>query len=430
MTNSSENPSSSFQFPVSSVKPRPKILLVDDRVENLIAMERLLSDLDVAFVRAASGNEALIKALEDDFAIALIDVQMPAMDGFETVELMRQDKKTMHLPVIFVSAVYKESYYQIRGIETGAVDFITKPIVPQILKGKVKVFLDLYRNRLAMEEEIRARKQSEAALKASKTELKRLNENLEERVQERTRELVASQAQLIQAEKLSALGTVTAGIAHELNNPLMGILNYIQYCIGKTSRDDRRYAVLQDAERETKRCADIIKNLLTFSRFEKQGKEEHQREHMATILDRVLELLSFRIKAEDVSVFVDVSEDTPAIMMNVGAVQQVLLNLVGNAVDAFGENKNAEIRISVRPEGGSVRMTIADNGCGIPEEALVRIFDPFFTTKPAGKGTGLGLSVSQSIIKAHGGEMRCQSEVGKGTRFAILLPVGNLKMEE
>ncbi|MBW1784362.1 MAG: response regulator [Deltaproteobacteria bacterium] len=423
-----QHPTSNIQHPISR-RERPKILIVDDRVENLIAMERLLSDLNVEFVRAGSGNEALIKSLENDFAIALMDVQMPEMDGFETVELMRQDKKTMHLPVIFVSAVYKDDYHQIRGIETGAVDFITKPIIPKILRGKVNVFLDLYRNRMVMEEEIRARKQSEAALKASETELTRLNEHLEKRVRERTRELIASQAQLIQAEKLSALGTVTAGIAHELNNPMMGILNYIQYCIGKTSEDDRRYAILQDAEREIKRCADIINNLLTFSRFENQGKDKYQREHLATILDRVVELLLFRIKAENVSLSIDVTEETPEIMINVGAVQQVLLNLIGNALDAVREKGNREIRIAVRSDGKFVRMTVADNGSGIPAKHLIKIFDPFFTTKPVGKGTGLGLSVSQSIIKAHGGKMTCESEVGEGTRFTVVLPI-EMKSDE
>jgi len=420
---------SSLQFPVSSFSFRPKVLLVDDRPENLIALERLLEDLNVTFVRATSGNEALIQVLQDDFAIALIDVQMPEMDGFETVELMRQDKKTMHLPVIFVSAVYKDDYHQIKGIETGAVDFITKPVVPQILRGKVKVFLDLYRNKMAMEEEIRARKQSEAALKASEIELKRLNETLEERVRKRTRDLVASQAQLIQAEKLSALGTVTAGIAHELNNPIMGILNYVQYCVGKTSEDDRRHAILQDAERETKRCADIIRNLLTFSRFEKQEAELYEKEHVQTVFERVLSLLSFRIESEKVVATLDIDSSTPEIMINVGTVQQVLLNLMGNALDALKETENPEIRIRVYPDRESVRVTVEDNGCGIPAEHLNRIFDPFFTTKPAGKGTGLGLSVSRSIITAHGGELTCDSEEGKGTRFTVVLPVGNSKCE-
>jgi len=151
------------------------ILIVDDKVENLIALERLLSDLDVNCIRAMSGNEALKLILEHDFSIALMDVQMPGMNGFETVELMRQEKKTRHLPVIFISAIYTDSYHQIKGIETGAVDFIAKPIVAEILVGKVRIFLEMHENKMMMQDEIKRRKESENNLKKSQAELEKLN---------------------------------------------------------------------------------------------------------------------------------------------------------------------------------------------------------------------------------------------------------------
>jgi CheY-like chemotaxis protein len=134
---------------------KPKILLVDDKLENLIALERLLADLEIEFVRAQSGNQAIIHCLEQEFALALIDVQMPEMDGFETLEFMRQEQKSRLLPVIFVSAIYSEDYYKIKGIETGAVDFITKPIIPEILRGKVRIFLSLYLQRKELENALR-----------------------------------------------------------------------------------------------------------------------------------------------------------------------------------------------------------------------------------------------------------------------------------
>jgi CheY-like chemotaxis protein len=130
---------------------KPKILIVDDKAENLVALETLLCDLDVDFVRALSGNEALQKTLEHQFALALIDVQMPEMDGFETVQFMRQSKATALLPVIFVSAIYNTDYYKIKGVQAGAVDFITKPVVPEILIGKVRIFLQLHQQRLQLE---------------------------------------------------------------------------------------------------------------------------------------------------------------------------------------------------------------------------------------------------------------------------------------
>ena len=177
------NPISDTQNPIPDTT-RPKILIVDDKVENLISLEKILADLDVEFVRADSGNEGLKKALESEFAIALVDIQMPGMDGFEMVELMRQERKTLHLPVIFVSAIYKEEYYQIKGIETGAVDFITKPIVPKILIGKVRVFLDLHNNKISLEEEVKRRKESEKVVRASESRLRKLNEQLEEKYNE------------------------------------------------------------------------------------------------------------------------------------------------------------------------------------------------------------------------------------------------------
>ena len=165
---------------LDDVKPKSKILIVDDKVENLVALEKILTDLNVDFVRATSGNDALAQTLEHDFALALVDVQMPQMDGFETVELMRQDKKNKNLPVIFISAIYKEEYYLIKGIEKGAVDFITKPIIPEILRGKVRIFLDLYENRISLEREIAARIKYEEALRASEGKYRNIIENIQD----------------------------------------------------------------------------------------------------------------------------------------------------------------------------------------------------------------------------------------------------------
>ncbi len=130
----------------------PKILIVDDKKSNLIALEKILNGINAEVVSANSGNNALELLLEDDFALVLLDVQMPEMDGFETVEIMRQVEKTKYLPVILVSAIYSEDHYKIKGVESGAIDFITKPIVPEILNGKVRLFLDLYNKRKLLED--------------------------------------------------------------------------------------------------------------------------------------------------------------------------------------------------------------------------------------------------------------------------------------
>jgi len=154
---------------------KPKILIVDDKIENLVSMETLLANLDVTVIRALSGNEALEKNLEHNFALILCDVQMPDLDGYETIRLMRKVKKTKLVPVIFMSATYSEKYYIIKGIETGGVNFIKKPIIPEILLGKVNFFLDLYNQRISLEEEIIKRKQTEQALKQERDYAELLN---------------------------------------------------------------------------------------------------------------------------------------------------------------------------------------------------------------------------------------------------------------
>jgi len=230
------------------------------------------------------------------------------------------------------------------------------------------------------------------------------------------------QLRLVQTEKMSALGTMAAGVAHELLNPMMGMLNFAQYCLEHTAEGDPRYQVLQDIERETRRCASIVTNLTTFSRMGKQDKEEYQKESLAMIIDRVVKLLSYRIEKEHVLLTQHIDENTPKIWMEVNSMQQVLLNLISNALDALMESQKKEIHIEVYRENDFVQLIVTDSGCGLAPENLEKIYDPFFTTKPIGQGTGLGLTTSRCIIESHGGDITCESTPGVGTIFKILLP--------
>ena len=238
-------------------------------------------------------------------------------------------------------------------------------------------------------------------------------------------ELQKSQSQLVHAEKMSALGTLVAGVAHELNNPMMGILNFAQYCSRHTPEDDHRYEVLLDIERETKRCSAIVENLLTFSHAERISEESLQEGDCSSLCQRAVNLLAYRIDREGVSVKQESITELPLVLMHENQIQQVFLNILANALDALKETgkEQPEVRISIGFEGGIVGVTIADNGPGIDPGTLPKVFDPFFTTKPTGQGTGLGLSVSRSIVAAHGGEITCDSEFGLGTQFRITLPV-------
>ena len=261
-------------------------------------------------------------------------------------------------------------------------------------------------------------------LKKTESELKRARDNLEKRVEERTKALKESQAQLIQAEKLGALGTLTAGIAHELNNPMMGMLNFAQYSKKHVDKESKVYSVLDDMERETKRCIDIVKNLQTFSRMKSEAEDVTERIACEEIIIRVRKLLSYRLLKDGVSFNVTTAPDCPDVSVDVGNIQQVFLNLISNAVDAVKDapNRNIDVQID-RDSSEHVIVRVADTGCGIPKDIQEKIFDPFYTTKGVGKGTGLGLSVSRGIVEKAGGSIAFCSETGKGTVFTVRLPV-------
>jgi signal transduction histidine kinase len=229
--------------------------------------------------------------------------------------------------------------------------------------------------------------------------------------------------QIVQTEKLRTLGTMAAGIAHELNNPMMGILNYLQYCQKHTAADDRRRPVLADAEKEIRRCIYIVENLLTFSHTETVERKRQEKADLTLIIDGILSLLSYRISAEGVAITKKYAGNIPCVPVEVNKMKQVFLNLVKNALDALEPANRKEIRIEMQVKGNFLEVTVADTGCGIKPGDIAKIFDPFFTTKEAGMGTGLGLSVVGNIIREHGGKITCESEPGQGTVFKVFLPL-------
>lgn len=261
-----------------------------------------------------------------------------------------------------------------------------------------------------------------ASLKQARSELQGMNERLEQQVEDRTTALKSAQAQLVQSEKMSSLGKLAASVAHEINNPLAGILTYAKLLIrmheeGEMTEKVRATCVrnLRLVQRETERCSAIVRNLLDFARQRPPALKDLD---VSTVVEEALSLLSHRLLMQNVSLE-KALPPLPLVRADFGQLRQSIVNIALNACEAM--TNGGQLRVATRAAGTQIEVEVADTGPGIPPEHLSRILDPFFTTKE--KGTGLGLSVVYGIIERHGGTLDVTSEVGKGTTVVIKLPV-------
>jgi len=275
------------------------------------------------------------------------------------------------------------------------------------------------------------------SLRDSRDEIEMYNRTLELKIAERTKELEEAQTQLVQSEKMSAVGQLSAGIAHELNNPMGGILGYAQFALEKLSKTtaadlsekdieaQRRY--LSDIEQQAKRCRLIIKNLLKFSRS--SDKTEWSQFELNATLDDTISLIQHQLDLGNIELVKTFADDLPKLYGNTSQLQQVFTNLLLNAQHAMLEGGQIHLSTRLAPQlgefSGCIEVIIKDNGVGIDPGHINKIFEPFFTTKATGQGTGLGLSISYGIIKDHGGDITVSSEIGKGTEFTVILPLEN-----
>ena len=263
-------------------------------------------------------------------------------------------------------------------------------------------------------------------LKKANEKIQAWNIELEKKVEERTQKLRMAREQLVQSEKMASMGVLASSVAHEINNPLQGILTYIKLMLKIISGENVEQKKLKDFENylqlmstEIQRCGDMVKNLLVFS---KQSKLKIQESNINHIIKNSLLLVENKVKIQDIKVEVNLTEDIPAIYCDIKQIQQTLIAMIINSIEAMP--RGGKIDVATRELGGKqVEITIADTGEGIPRENLKNIFDPFFTTKEAVKSTGLGLFVAYGIIKEHKGTITVESEPGKGTTFHIRLPV-------
>ena len=275
-----------------------------------------------------------------------------------------------------------------------------------------------------------------AALKNSRQELREWGNTLEQKVEKRTKELRAAQAEAVRGEKLASVGLLAAGIAHELNNPLTGILTFSHLIRQKMPDGSPDAEDLDLVIRETKRCAAIIRRLLDFAR---EKTPEKKFADLNQIIEDTARIVERPAHLRDIEITMDLDPDLPPVWIDADLIKQVVMNMLVNAQHAIEEKGSITVRTRRCPEPRSpepgaepvpmVEFSIVDTGCGIPAKHLQRIFDPFFSSKEVGKGTGLGLSVSHGIVRSHGGAIEVESRVGEGSTFRVSLPIKSLSEE-
>ncbi len=382
---------------------RPKILLVDDLLENIISLEAILEDFDADLIRAFSGEEALRLSFKEEFALVILDVQMPGMNGYETLEMMRQRKKTKYLPVIFVSAIHQSDLHIIKGIETGAVDFIPKPIIPDILKGKVKVFLDLFLQRKKLDDLLSQMEEANLNLKIAKEKAE---------VAARTKSMFL------------------ANMSHEIRTPLNGVIG-LSKLLQKTELNDDQKELINIITYSGENLLQIINDILDFSKIESgQIQFENIDFELKTIIRNIYQLLKFKAEEKRIDFGYTISDDVPPILIGDPLrISQVLLNLANNAIK-FTPKGTVKINVDfIDRSNQTVRIlfNVSDTGIGISDEGKQHLFKEFSQTESSISrrygGTGLGLAISKNLISLMNGEIGVESELNKGSNFWFRLPL-------
>jgi len=392
-------------------KQTDKILICDDNEKNLYTYSKILSAPDKEIITATSGEEALKLLLKQDVSLILMDVQMPGMDGFETAQLILARKQTQDIPIIFISAIYKQENFISKGFALGAVDYLTKPIDAFLLKNKVEVFLKIHRQK--------------QALKNKQIEISQINNSLEKKVEERTDKIKKMQAQIIQTSKLASIGTLAAGIAHELNNPLTIVMGYSKINCHATNNLQKIVDGSIKINRAAFRMKNIIDHLRTFARQSKQ--EDWQQININEVIENSLIFTQNGLKSENIAIELSLNQDIPYVWGDKTQLESVFQNLIANSKDAFQEitidhQKSIQISTFLISEE-KIGVTYQDNAFGMSKKTQEQIFDPFYTTKEVGKGTGLGMSIAHGIVESHRGQIALESIEGKGSKFSLSFPV-------
>lgn len=350
-----------------------KILLVDDRPENLISLESMLENSSRTILKANSGNEALKIALEDEIAIILLDVQMPDMDGFEVARLLKENSRTKDISIIFVTALSKDEKYTIQGYEEGAVDYLHKPLDYNIVLAKVNVFERLF---LQQKE-----------LKAANDKLQRTNKQLDEFVYV---------------------------VSHDLKAPLRGLASLATFLEEEIGENPRQEAIdiINMMKSRTLRLQGLVDGILHYSRM---GNVTESKETFSTkeLVNSIIDLLS-----PPSNIRFEVSDSLPEVTAEKIKLHEVFQNLISNSIK-YNNKENAVIKIEHQDFPTHFEFSVTDNGIGIKEEHQVKIFGIFQTLVPKDKveSTGIGLTIVKKIVEQQGGEVIVSSKYGEGSCF-------------
>jgi len=393
------------------VKEKFNILIVDDRKENLITLESIIDNPELNIIQALSGNEALGIMLEQEISLVLMDVQMPGMDGFETAELMRGSERTRNIPIIFITATYRQPKQIFKGYETGAVDYLYKPLDRKILQSKIRAYIDFFKQKYALQAATR-----------------QLQRTIEE----------ADRAKRMAEEATIAKSSFLASMSHEIRTPLNGIIGMTDLILMDPDLPEQYTEHLMDIKQSSESLLEIINEILDISKIEAEKLElEHIEFSLREVIAKVVRLLTIKTFQKGLELLCHLPPTLPDNLVgDPTRIRQVLINLLGNAVK-FTES--GSITISLKPvelseQEATLEFSVTDTGIGLPPEKIPHLFESFrqadsSTTRTHG-GTGLGLSISKKLVEMMGGTIGVESKKGEGSRFFFTLPFPMAKKQE